>query len=338
MKTLFERLSGTLNHGKDAVLVTVVASSGSTPRGAGARMLVTDEGRIYGTIGGGAVEYRAQQLAGEVLVEGRSRMESFILRKNEVQDLGMVCGGDVTVYFHFLSAQDGGLLTAVRAALELFAAGEICWLVTGLFPDGGLSLYGAERGLIGPEVPACVLDEAGAAPRQVEADGKAWYVEPLLRSGVVYIFGGGHVAQALVPALTAVDFRCVVLEDRPEFCRPALFPGVEETILIDNARVADFVTLTGEDWVVIMTRGHANDLLVQSQVMKSPVRYIGVIGSKRKTAAVTEKLMDMGFTREDFRRVCAPIGLPIRSETPAEIAVSIAAQLIMIRAETAPRG
>lgn len=168
-----------------------------------------------------------------------------------------------------------------------------------------------------------------------DGDALAWVREERRRRqrpGRVYIFGGGHVAQALVPVLTAVDFRCVVLEDRPEFCRPALFPGVEETILIDNARVAEFVTLTGEDWVVIMTRGHANDLLVQSQVMKSPVRYIGVIGSKRKTAAVTEKLMDMGFTREDFRRVCAPIGLPIRSETPAEIAVSIAAQLILDRA------
>lgn len=332
MKTLFERLSGTLNHGKDAVLVTVVASSGSTPRGAGARMLVTDEGRIYGTIGGGAVEYRAQQLAGEVLVEGRSRMESFILRKNEVQDLGMVCGGDVTVYFHFLSAQDGGLLTAVRAALELFAAGEICWLVTGLFPDGGLSLYGAERGLIGPEVPACVLDEAGAAPRQVEADGKAWYVEPLLRSGVVYIFGGGHVAQALVPALAAVDFRCHIIEDREEFCRPELFPGVEHTHLLRTEEFEQALSIGGEDYVCIMTRGHKDDMECEAFALTTPARYIGVIGSKKKTASVNARLKERGFTDDDLKRVTTPIGLSIGAQTPAEIAVSVTAQLIMVRA------
>ncbi len=153
-----------------------------------------------------------------------------------------------------------------------------------------------------------------------------------LPPGRVYIFGGGHVARALVPALTAVEFRCVVLEDRAEFCQPELFPDAEELLLIDNARVTDFVTLTEEDWVVIMTRGHEADLLVQSQVMGLPVRYIGVIGSQRKTAAVTAKLREMGFSDEDFRKVWAPIGLPIRSETPAEIAVSVTAQMILERA------
>lgn len=154
----------------------------------------------------------------------------------------------------------------------------------------------------------------------------------LVPPGWVYIFGGGHVAQALVPALAAVDFRCVVLENRAEFARTELFPGAEEVRLIDYARLSEAVALTKEDRVVIMTRGHRDDLLIQSQVMKSPVRYIGIIGSARKTAAVTAKLRDMGFTAGDFQRVYAPIGLPIRSETPAEIAVSVTAQLILERA------
>ncbi|MCM1148741.1 MAG: XdhC/CoxI family protein [Butyricicoccus sp.] len=154
-----------------------------------------------------------------------------------------------------------------------------------------------------------------------------------LRSrGRVYIFGGGHVSQALVPALAAVDFRCVVLEERPEFCRPELFPGAEAVLRVDYTRVSDTVELTAEDWVIIMTRGHSDDLLVQSQVMKYPVRYIGVIGSRKKTAALTAKLKETGFSDADFEKVWAPIGLPIRSETPAEIAVSITAQLILERA------
>lgn len=154
----------------------------------------------------------------------------------------------------------------------------------------------------------------------------------LLPPGRVYIFGGGHVSQALVPALAAVEFRCVVLEEREEFCDPALFPEAEQVRRIDFARVLEEVPLTGEDYVVIMTRGHRDDLLIQSQVMRAPARYIGVIGSRQKTAAVTAALREMGFADGDFRRVHAPIGLPIRSETPAEIAVSIAAQLILERA------
>ena len=331
MKKLFELLKETLDGGKDAVLVTVVASSGSTPRGAGARMLVTDAGRIYGTIGGGAVEYRAQQVAVEVLTSKSSRMESFILRKNEVQDLGMVCGGDVTVYFHYLSPKTDGLPAVVRAAGELFAAGEVCWLVTGLFLGGGLSLYGTKRGLVGTDVPAVALEQVAPTPKQVETDGKTWYIEPLLRGGVVYIFGGGHVAQALVPALAAVDFRCQVIEDREEFCRPELFPGAERTYLLQPQDFEGVLSIGPEDYVCIMTRGHKDDMTCEAFALHTPARYIGVIGSRKKTAAVNAQLREQGFTDDDLGRVTTPIGLSIGAQTPAEIAVSIAAQLIQVR-------
>ena len=271
-QSVYEILERILTRGEDAVFVTVLSSTGSVPRGAGAAMAVTKAGRAAGTVGGGAVERRCELDAGEVLKSRASKTETYSLRPEE-GDLDMLCGGEVTVRFRFLPGGDGDALAWVREERQR---------------------------------------------RQ--------------RPGRVYIFGGGHVAQALVPVLTAVDFRCVVLEDRREFCRPELFPGAEETRLIQNDDPAAYEGITAEDYVAIMTRGHKDDLLVQSQVMKSPVRYIGVIGSKRKTAALTEKLLNMGFAPEDFRRVCAPIGLPIRSETPAEIAVSIAAQLILDRA------
>ena len=279
MREVFQQLIQALSAGEDAVLVSVESSSGSAPRGAGACMAVTARGRIAGTIGGGALEYRSEQAALEVLRSGASREETFPLHPNSGQDLGMVCGGEVRISFRYLAGGDSAAAAWVRR----------------------------ER-------------------------------TRLLPPGRVYIFGGGHVSQALVPALTAVEFRCVVLEDRAEFCRAELFPGAEEILLIDNARTADFVELTGEDWVVIMTRGHKDDLLIQSQVMKTPVRYIGVIGSRQKTAAVTAKLREMGFSDADFQNVWAPIGLPIRSETPAEIAVSITAQLILDRAGGLSKG
>lgn len=212
-----------------------------------------------------------------------------------------------------------------QTALEVLASRESAEAVYPLHPaeEGDLDM------LCGGEVRVSFRFLPGGA------ESAAWVRRERLRlrpAGRVYIFGGGHVSQALVPALAAVEFRCVVLEERPEFCRPELFPGAEETRLIDYARLAGELELTEEDWAVIMTRGHRDDLLIQAQVMKTPVRYIGVIGSRQKTEAVTARLKEMGFTARDFKRVFAPIGLPIRSETPAEIAVSVAAQLILERA------
>ena len=335
MKTLFHKLQQILEKGGDAVLVTVVTSSGSTPRGAGARMLVTKEGRIYGTIGGGAVEYKSEQIAQEVLEKKSSLTENFLLRKNDVLDLGMVCGGDVTVYFHYIPKGDEMTLALCKEVADCYKSGEQCFLITDITENGSgsLSLYGMKRGLFGPSVPSSVIDNLKFKPSQFEADGHLYYCEILIRSGRVYIFGGGHVAQALVPALSAVGFRCVILEDREDFCLPELFPGVEETMLVDNNHIEDYITITPDDYICIMTRGHKDDMICEAYAMKTPACYIGVIGSKKKVASVNAKLMAMGFSEENLSRITTPIGLDIMAETPAEIAVSITAQLIHERAK-----
>lgn len=336
MKRLFETILRAMTEGRDAVLVTVAASSGSTPRGAGARMVVTAAGREYGTIGGGMVEYRAQQVAAEVLRTGSSRSEDFVLRKSEVQDLGMICGGDVTVNFFYMAEGDEGIAALCRAALDaLDGGGERCWLITDVTPGkpGGLSLCRAGRQLAGPPVPPEVIRGLGWRPGQAAAeDGSVFYVETLVRPGRVYIFGGGHVAQALVPVLRGVDFRCIVLEDREEFCRPELFPGVEECRLVDMGKIDPGAPVTKEDMICILTRGHASDFEAEAFALGTAAGYIGVIGSRKKTETLNARLLERGFTREDLARVTTPIGLAIRAETPAEIAVSIAAQLILYRA------
>lgn len=339
MRVLFAKLRDTLQKGKDAVLVTVVASSGSTPRGAGARMLVTAEGRVCGTIGGGAVEYRSEQMAAEVLRAKSSRTAQFLLRRNQVEDLGMICGGDVTVYFQYLPAGDEAVPALAMQAERLFEAGEQSWLISDITPEtnGTLSLYGTKSGLSGPAVPEQVLSALGSKPAQVEAGGRLYYVETLVRAGRVYIFGGGHVAQALVPVLTAVEFRCVVVEDREDFCRPVLFPGVEETRLVPMDRLADRVKIGPDDYICVMTRGHKNDTDCEAFALGTPACYIGVIGSRRKIAGVNAILRERGFTEEDLARIHTPIGLDIRAETPAEIAVSIAAEMIRVRADRSPR-
>lgn len=334
MRKLFHLLSRTLENGQDAVLVNVVASSGSTPRGAGACMLVTAEGRQYGTIGGGMVEYRSEQMAQQVLEERHSRLEYFVLSKNEVQDLGMICGGNAHVYFRYISASDGEVQKLTARVEEMFARGEQSWLIGEVTPgsEGGLYICGRDSGAFGMPIPEKLREKLGGRSGTIELDGRSFYCETLVRAGKVCIFGGGHVAQALVPVLSSVGFRCLVLEDRKEFADPALFPGVEETRLVDNERVLDFVDIGEDDYVVIMTRGHGFDQTVQAQVLKTSARYIGVIGSRKKTEKVFDNLRALGFDDADLARITTPIGLEIGAETPAEIAVSITAQLIAVRA------
>ena len=312
MKKLFKIMRDRLSAGEDLVLVTVIASSGATPRGAGARMLVGAGGRLCGTIGGGSVEYRSEHIAAERLEKRASLVHDFSLTKDDVQNLGMIAVAD--------------------EALRRFAAGESFWLVSDLAGDGRLSLVNRD------DCPEWLSAHLNAHPQRVNEGGRDVFVEQMNSSGRVYIFGGGHVAQALEPVLTGVGFRCVVMDDRSEFAKRELFPSAEEIKLIDFNRIADSVTITGEDYVCVMTRGHAFDTVVQAQVLPMHPYYIGVIGSRAKAAGVRQQLIEnYGISEADCDQVTTPIGLDIKAETPAEIAISIAAQLIEVRAGRAAK-
>ena len=168
-------------------------------------------------------------------------------------------------------------------------------------------------------------------------DGTLAFAERELRAqkknaGIVYVFGGGHVAQALVPVLASADFACVVVEDRPEFADPALFSQAQDVRLIPVERLGEELDIREEDYICVMTRGHANDTECEAFALTTDARYIGVIGSRRKIAVVNERLLARGFAQADLDRVHTPIGLPIGAQTPAEIAISIAAEMIKVRA------
>lgn len=334
MKGLVETLQFYMEEGREVVLLTIYGRTGSAPRGAGAHMIVGEEGRLFGTIGGGAVEYEAQQQALKVLEEKVSCCAHYYLKQNEVQDLGMVCGGEVDVALTYLNPENPMMRESISFADRLQKREESIWLILDITEQTGgqAAFYGRKSGTAGMKVPEDVIDGMLSAFGTVEVSGRRYYYERLTQPGKVYIFGGGHVAQALVPALAAIDFTCVILEDREEFSKPELFPKAEKILKIDMQRIEDFVKITEEDYVCVMTRGHKDDTLVQEQILKTPARYIGVIGSRKKKAAVFGALKRAGFTDTDLERITTPIGVMIPAETPAEIAVSIAAQLIQIRA------
>lgn len=332
MRNMFKTMTERLTAGEDLVLVTVISSSGSAPRGAGARMLIGKEGRICGTIGGGAVEYRSEHIAAEVLKERRSGEHDFSLTKDDVQKLGMICGGAVGVFFSFIPANDPYVLSVAREAERRIAAGQDLWLLSELSDGGRLGLW-SKDGFFGIEAPEWTRELMSRHPTRRSADGRDFYVEQISNSGRVFVFGCGHVAQELVPVLAHVGFRCVAMDDRPEFANEQAIKGAESVLLIDFEKIAESVTIGEEDYVCVMTRGHAFDTVVQAQVLQTPACYIGVIGSRAKTIGVQNQLRAQGFTDKDFERITTPIGLNIKAETPAEIAISIAAQMIEVRAK-----
>ena len=332
MKKLLACLEQTLLQGENIVLVTIIASSGSTPQGTGARMLVTKGGRLAGTIGGGAVEHRCIIMAQELVGSSAASQQTFSLNSNDTANLGMVCGGQVNVHFMPIHWNDTQVLALCRDAAVRFEQDIPFWLLTPLHEQGALTIWPQAESDHAAILPGDVKQRLSPKAELRTINGHSWFAEQIQQSGIVYLFGGGHVTQALVPVLAPLNFPCVVLEDRQEFANPSLFPTAREVRLIDFSKLAEQLSVTKHDYVCIMTRGHQNDLLVQQQILHTPACYIGLIGSVRKAAVASASLRKMGFSEADLARIVTPIGLPIGGRSPAEIAISIAAQLIQYRA------
>lgn len=338
MKELFETARKSMEEKQDLVFVTTISSSGSSPRGAGSKMLVLENGTSYGTIGGGNVEYVSIQHAREVLKQKQSCTRGFALRPNQVADLGMICGGDVVIFFQYISWENQAFYDLCTRILKSWDKNENTWLIFDITEETvwQAGLYEEQEGLTGLELsdPSPLLQTKAV---QMVLGERKYYCEPLVQKGRVYIFGGGHVAQALVPVLARLEFRCVVFDDREAFSNPQVFPEAEQCILGDFSRIPDYLSVQPQDYVCIMSRGHQYDYLIQKQILTTPAYYIGVMGSRKKKEVIRQKLLADGFSQEDISRITTPIGLDILAETPEEIAVSIAGQLIAERAKAATR-
>ncbi|MDE7261188.1 MAG: XdhC family protein, partial [Oscillospiraceae bacterium] len=290
-------------------------------------------GRTLGTIGGGEVEYRAAQLAARLLEKKQSRFESYQLTPGDVAGIGMICGGDVRVYFQHFDPSDRAAREALETALALLDSPGASWLVTAMDGSGWrMGTYDQTQGLRGLEVPMERLQPLLGSRGTLDAGETVLFAEPLTRAGTVYLFGGGHVARELAHILAMTEFRTVVYDQREQAVTREFFPDASSLLCGPFSEALERVgTVTADDYVVIMTPGHQGDYEVLAQVLRTPAKYIGCIGSRKKIAITRERLLADGFAEADICRVHAPIGLPIGGETPAEVAVSVAAQLIACR-------
>ena len=322
MRTLLEKTIQHLSAGERAVWCVILFAEGSTPRGVGAKMAVFADGTTEGTIGGGAVEYEAIGYARKL--GDKAEIRSYDLFQGGTEATGMVCGGKLRVGFIPFPPH---CLSMMQEALAQLGSPGAHWLRLDVQPDGasGFSLYGKADG------PSAPLLNPPKALCETLPSGTVQLTEPVTQDYTVYIFGGGHVSAALVPVLLPLGFPVTVIDPRTELLRPERFPGAK-LICAAFAPYAASLPITAQDYAVVMTPGHENDLEVLQQLLRTPAGYIGCIGSKRKTAYVNQALRELGFSESDVGRIHAPIGLPIQAKTPEEIAISIAAELILHRA------
>jgi len=331
---LFRRAASVLEEGHPVALVTVVATAGSTPGKVGYKMLVFGAGAIAGTVGGGLLEARMIEQARQMLDRPAVRLLRFEVGETPDDEKG-ICGG--TVEF-LLESFDPAALPLFR---ELGAAGdadEDAVLVSVLASDGPpQKMRLADVAHAGkhfpPEVVEAIRDVVvpGGAGARISAGGVEVFVESLAVPPTVILFGAGHVSSHIARLARSVHFRIVVCDDRAEYANRDRFPDADEIVVEDFGRVFDRLRIDDHSYLVVVTRGHKCDQVVLEQAVRTEARYIGMIGSRRKTAIVLQKLREKGIPRERLDRVYSPIGVSIGAVTAEEIALSIACELVKIR-------
>lgn len=338
MKELVSELCARLARQQTCVLVTVGCQSGSTPREAGARMLVFADNSTWGTIGGGLVEAMAIQGAAACLAERKGLQRQFDLSNADAAGTDMICGGRMDLYLEYIAASPDNL--------EFFQS------LHNALRHGRRMVVASEQGGDGPRF---LCDSQGQChPRDLEPEleqvlarsaatlsGAAllqWGKRTFLLSafalgGTLVLVGAGHVAACTAEVAARVGFRITVLDDRAEFANQRRFPQAETIhVLPDFTHCFEGLGIDRDSYIVIVTRGHLHDKEALEQALATQAGYIGMIGSRKKRDAIYEQLLDKGMGQARLEQVHCPIGLAIEADTPEEIAISIVGELIAHRA------
>lgn len=329
---MYEIIESYLKNNKTGMMATVILQAGSAPRDTGAKMFVGEDGKSFGTVGGGRLEFGVCQEAMAIMGKGSTKIVHIRMDAKEVASDGMLCGGNVDVLLEPVFEKYRDLYGRLE---YLEKKGKTGVLVTRFnessfaktLIEEDLAIHGDALSEDETKTFSGYIRET--APRVI--DGVL--VEPLKVSSVLYIFGAGHVSQYIARVARMVDFSVKVIDDRAEFANRERFPDAAETIVADTQDAFERLRFTGKEFVVIVTRGHKYDADVLKETLKRETRYIGMIGSKRKSKMILEYMKESGFDDETIAKVYTPIGISIHAETPQEIAISIVAELIKVRGE-----
>jgi xanthine dehydrogenase accessory factor len=345
----YERMKALVAAGAPFAVATVVRTQGSTPQVAGAKLIVTDDesSRPFGTLGGGCVEADAIDAAREVLAGAAPSLREYRLNEELAWQTGLVCGGTM-----WILAEHGDAATRVAGhdilpdAVDASLGGPPIAIITQLarasrgFRFVGRLVVMAGGRLIGTLGDAASDDRARDAGLEQMRQGTArlvaldeagdLLVEPVTSRPRMVIAGGGHVSKAIARQARLLDFDVTIFEDRPEFADPDRFDGatVRTGDLAANIRSFDYGP---QGYLVVATRGHKLDADCVAAAVATDVRYIGLLGSRRKTILIADMLRGMGVDDGRLRAIHAPVGLDLGGRTPADIALSIVAEITQLR-------
>jgi xanthine dehydrogenase accessory factor len=299
-----------------AALVTIVRAEGSTPRGPGSRMLVREDGSIVGTVGGGLPEALAIEAARAAITEGGPRVLVVDMNGAEAKGVDLICGGSAELWIEPLSVGAAAIYTEAVKAVD---RGERVLLVVS-----------SSAGIVAVEPAPTSFDEPGI-------DDQGLFRCPVEAAERLLVLGGGHVGLALSRIAVGLDFSVTVVDPRVEFSDPSRFPESVTCIRADFVDAIERFAPRARDYAVVVSPGHLGDLDCARALLGFNCRYIGVIGSRRKAAMILGALIDEGFDRTRVEAIRLPIGLDIGAQTPEEIAVAIAAELVAVRREAVTR-
>lgn len=344
MKQLIEKLCSFLEAGEDLAVATILTRSGSAPRTAGTKMIIRANGEIFGTIGGGLVEARAQETAREIFHTRQSRTFVFDMTGAHADTMDMICGGEVEILLEYISAIEDNR-TVFEAWQDALKTGRPCLLVTPLVTEthnqaGQRCLLHADASCFGPvplpeDVRQALLAETISSrySTMLSLDQRVYFVEPSYAPATLFLFGAGHVCQPTAALATMVGFNIVVLDDREEFANRSRFPKADQIVVVPSYDdCMSHLDIDDHSYLVIISRGHRHDQSLLRQALQTGAGYIGMIGSRGKRDKIYRNLLAEGVPQETLDKVYAPIGMAIEAETPEEIAVSIVGELIKVRA------
>ena len=347
MKEVIQGAVDLVAMGQPCVLATVVRTKGSTPQKSGAMLLVREDGTGVGTLGGGCVEGDIWFAAKEILrLGGGPEFKDYFLNEDVAARDGLVCGG--TMYFYLEPVREPTeFLPIASEIVDAYNGGNPVSLATVVNgPDGAtnlgakllLRIDGSVVGSLGdPALDSQVIEvaqrvaEVGNAESVITGNGTELFVEGFTTPPTLVMVGGGHVGKATADLAHMLGYRVYVVDDRPEFSNEERFPYAEQIVVAPYDRWSDQVTLNLNSFVVVATRGHRFDDLALESALMTRARYIGLLGSRRKTLMIYQRLTRQDIPVERLKQVHAPIGLDIGALTPEELAVSVMSEIIMVR-------
>jgi xanthine dehydrogenase accessory factor len=333
----------------DLVLATVIGTKGSTPQIEGSSALFSTSGLICGTIGGGVVEGKVQEIAKKSAVSKKSGSYFFQLDNSAPDGEDALCGGNITILLDsdlskhiavfeeikhsFGSGTPGVLITAVTGIEEKTVINRY-WMTDSINP----SLPRDLMVLIGQEIADLFLSLRQDDFRKIEItlpgeeNYSAVFLEPVIPPFRLIIAGAGHIGKALSKIGQMLDFEVTVIDDRPEFANADNLQSADHIITGDIGKAIGRLEKRDDTYIVIVTRGHKDDANALRACITSEAAYIGMIGSRNKVALMHNDFVANSWaTEEQWSRIFAPVGLDIKSKTVEEIAISIAAQLVQVK-------